>query len=385
MLGRDYRRIKPLSFVISESIAMKRPHISLSCMIAAQVICLAVGLWIHDCFVLSSLEHQSTDSSEPVQQSPALSFTQLSEVLPATRWIALVWIGGLQAGVGYLILSRTFSETSEKYNRTAEQSLQREKDLVRTRNAVIFGLAKLAESRDPDTGYHLEKIACYSTRLATALRRSSRYRSQVTPAFVRQIGISSALHDIGKVGVEDAVLLKPGQLTTDERDRMQLHAQAGGECIREIERRLGNSNFLQLAREIAFCHHERWDGNGYPASLEAEQIPLAARIVAIADVYDALSSKRVYKEAFPHEKCVKIITAESGKQFDPNLVDVFLKIEGQFREIAEQFASQSEDLETLALTKRSTPEEVGKLTPSQETTIKNLLESETETAQPATI
>lgn len=354
-------------------------------MIAAQILCLAVGLWIHDCFVFSSLEQPSAQGMVSVPTTAGAWDQQLSEVLPAARWIALVWIGGLQAGVGYLILSRVFSESSQQYHQTAEQTLQREKDLVRTRNAVIFGLAKLAESRDPDTGYHLEKIACYSTRLATALRRTARYRQQVTPAFVRQIGISSALHDIGKVGVEDAVLLKPGQLTGDERNRMQLHAQAGGECIREIERRLGNSNFLQLAREIAFCHHERWDGQGYPAGLSGEQIPLAARIVAIADVYDALSSRRVYKEAFPHEKCVEIITQESGKQFDPHLVEVFLKIEGQFREIAEQFASQSEDLEDLVLTKCHTPDDVGKLSPSQEKAIKNLLESEADIAEPAAL
>jgi HD-GYP domain-containing protein (c-di-GMP phosphodiesterase class II) len=357
---------------------MHRPLSALWSLVLAQALCLAVGLWIHDGFVISSLEHQIVDApSQPsTSGGTGSAISHVQGVLPVTRWIALVWIGGLQTALAYLILSRAFTQSSETQTRSAELTLQRENDLLRTRNAVIFGLAKLAESRDPDTGYHLEKIACYSTRLAQALRRSPRYRSQVTPAFVRQIGISSALHDIGKVGVEDAVLLKPGQLTAEERERMQMHAIAGGECIREIERRLGNSNFLQLAREIAFCHHERWDGEGYPAGLSGEQIPLAARIVAIADVYDALSSRRVYKEAFSHEKCLEIIREESGKQFDPDIVDIFLKIEKEFREIAEWFASESEHLEVLSLMRLKTPEEVGKLTPSQEEFLKKLLETE---------
>ena len=215
-------------------------------------------------------------------------------------------------------------------------SLQRYGDLLRTRDAVIFGLAKLAESRDPDTGNHLERIAVYSTRLATVLRRNPRYRRQLTPAFVKLIGISSALHDIGKVGIEDSILLKPGQFEEQERLVMQMHVAIGGKCIREIESQLGRSNFLQMAREIAFCHHERWDGSGYPKGLAGEEIPLAARIVAVADVYDALATKRVYKAAFPHAKCVEMIRAEAGKQFDPAVVDAFLEVEAEFRAIAQR-------------------------------------------------
>jgi putative two-component system response regulator len=231
-----------------------------------------------------------------------------------------------------------------KQQQSDGESLQRTQDLVRTRDAVIFGLAKLAESRDPDTGQHLERISHYSTRLASALRRHPRYRDAVTPAFVRLIGISSALHDIGKVGVEDAILLKPDKLTADERARMQEHTLAAGECLKEIERRLAASNFLQMAREIALYHHEWWNGSGYPARLAGEQIPLAARIVAIADVYDALSVRRVYKEALSHRTCVAMIQAEAGTHFDPHLVEVFLQIEPQFQEIARQFADSSNEV-----------------------------------------
>jgi HD-GYP domain-containing protein (c-di-GMP phosphodiesterase class II) len=165
---------------------------------------------------------------------------------------------------------------------------------------------------------------------------------------VKLIGISCALHDIGKVGVPDSVLLKPGPLTDEERSQVQLHAAVGGDCIREIELRLGGSNFLQMAREIAYSHHERWDGSGYPYGRSGEDIPLAARIVAIADVYDSLSTTRVYKPPYPHEKCVSFIRDESGKHFDPRLVDVFLRMEAEFHQISRQFADGIAEITTPA-------------------------------------
>jgi response regulator RpfG family c-di-GMP phosphodiesterase len=241
---------------------------------------------------------------------------------------------------------------------------------------VIFGLAKLAESRDPDTGHHLERIALYSTRIAQAVRRHPKFRDVVTAQFVRTIGISSALHDIGKVGVEDAILLKPGLLTDAERHRIQVHAALGGDCIRQIERRLGNSTFLSMAREIALYHHERWDGQGYPHGLKAEDIPLAARIVSIADVYDALSVKRVYKEALPHEVCIDKIRREAGKQFDPDLVEVFLSIEPQIAEISARLKGQSReqvDLGELFDIAHRTP---ARMTPEQEQLLEKTLAEE---------
>jgi response regulator RpfG family c-di-GMP phosphodiesterase len=258
------------------------------------------------------------------------------------RWITFVWVAGLQSAVAYLIFSRVQTEYCEQRKSAGHYSLQREKDLTRTQHAIIFGLAKLAESRDPETGQHLDRIAHYSTRLSIAMRRLPKYRDQITPAFIRLIGVSSALHDIGKVGVEDQILLKPGALDDDERLRMQLHTRLGSDCIQEIETQLGTLNFLQMAREIALYHHERWDGQGYPTGLAGEEIPLAARIVAIADVYDALSVRRVYKSAIPHEECVDIIRREAGKQFDPDLVEVFLSIADEFSVIARQFSEHLE-------------------------------------------
>ena len=251
--------------------------------------------------------------------------------------ISFLWIGGMQAAVMFLFLSRVRTRYQHAAGRTTAVAEQRQRDLVRTRDAVIFGLAKLAESRDPETGHHLERIASFAVALCNELRANSRFRDTITPEFIRNIAISSALHDIGKVGIEDAILLKPGALTEEEREQMQQHTLIGGDCLQSIERRLAGSNFLEMAREIALYHHEHWNGEGYSRGISGEQIPLPARIVAVADVYDALSVRRVYKEAFPHEKCVEIIREASGRQFDPEIVNAFLRIENQFQRIAEKF------------------------------------------------
>lgn len=265
--------------------------------------------------------------------------TSLLTAFPQASGIAFVWTLVLCAVATYLLSARfSFKETRrrEQHDREALQSAQ---DLLRTRDAVIFGLAKLAESRDPETGDHLERISLYTTCLASALRPYPKYQRIVTPTFIRLLGISSVLHDIGKVGLEDTVLLKPGKLTAAERKQMQQHTLVAGDCLKEIEQRLGASNFLQTAREIALHHHERWDGAGYPTGLAGDTIPLAARIVSICDVYDALRSKRVYKDSFPHEECVRAIRDGAGTQFDPELVEVFLEMESEFAKIAIRFAN----------------------------------------------
>ncbi len=258
---------------------------------------------------------------------------------PAIGGLTWLWTTVLLGITTYMVLARFHDVANRERARSAAEALQQRQKLLRTRDAVIFGLAKLADSRDPETGDHLERISVYSTMLASVLRGHPKYGAQVNPAFVSLIGISSALHDIGKVGVEDRILLKPGPLTAPERKRIQEHATMGGDCLREIEQRLGSSNFLQMAREIALAHHERWDGSGYPSGLKGEAIPLAARIVSIVDVYDALSSRRVYKGPRTHEECVNIIRQAAGMQFDPDLVAVWLGLEGKFRDIARRYAN----------------------------------------------
>ena len=248
--------------------------------------------------------------------------------------VTFIWTAALLGIVAWFLVSRMYAELSSGRMEARVDELRRSHTLVRTREAVIFGLAKLADSRDADTGDHLDRISRYSTALAMVLRRQAKYQHVVTPAFVRLLELSAALHDIGKIGVRDAILLKEGPLTLGERGTMQTHAEIGGDCLKEIEQRLGASNFLQMARQIASCHHERWDGKGYPAGLAGTAIPLAARIVAVADVYDALASRRPYKEPFPHSRCVELIREEAGAAFDPELVEVFLEIEPQFEAVA---------------------------------------------------
>jgi len=266
----------------------------------------------------------------------------LSGSLPAVGAVALFWTCALLTIAVFVLMGRVHDSAERQRERSTAHVMRQAQNLVRTRDAVIFGLAKLADSRHGETGAHLERISAYATALANAARRHPKFASRVTPAFVRLIGISSALHDIGKVGIEDRILLKRGAFTCEERGRMEAHTLVAGECLREIEQRLGSSNFLQMARAIAMSHHERWDGKGYPQGLSGTAIPLAARLTSIADVYDALRTPRVYKPAFPHEECVSIIREEAGRRFDPDLVDVFLTIEGTFRDIADRYRASAE-------------------------------------------
>lgn len=261
--------------------------------------------------------------------------------LPAAAGISLLWIAALQVVILYLTLARINAAYTKQMTESNNKAVQQADELIRTQDAIIFGLAKLADSRDPETGMHLERISMFATRLATAMSRKPRYRDVVTPSFVSLIGISSALHDIGKVGVEDSILKKPGSLTDDERKRMQEHTLIGNECLRQIELRLGQSNFLQMAREIGLNHHERWDGDGYPNQISGSRIPLSARIVAVADVYDALANRRVYKDAYSHQKCVEMIREGAGSHFDPEIVEVFCEVEAEFAQIHKRFGEQA--------------------------------------------
>jgi PAS domain S-box-containing protein len=210
------------------------------------------------------------------------------------------------------------------------------KALQNARSATILGLAKLAEYRDEGTGTHLERIREYAKRLTEEMAENSRHKGIITREFIDDIYQSSILHDIGKVGIPDAILLKPGKLTPDEFEVIKRHTTLGGDAIRAIESRIVGRSFLYLGREIAYNHHEKWDGSGYPRGLQGDQIPLAARIVALADVYDALTTKRFYKEAYSHEKSKRIIVDLRNKQFDPEIVDTFLALEAEFNRIREE-------------------------------------------------
>jgi len=214
-----------------------------------------------------------------------------------------------------------------------QQLLDSYENIKQTRTMTILGLAKLAEYRDQDTGQHLERIMEYTKILTEELRHNPRFSDYITDEYIEDIYISSMLHDIGKVGIPDEILLKPGPLTSEEYEIVKEHSRLGGDALRAVELQVKGKSFLTIGKQICYFHHERWDGKGYPVGLMQEEIPLAARIVALADVYDALTSDRVYKKAISHEDAMEIITKEKGFHFDPSIVEAFQTIEWHFKEI----------------------------------------------------
>ena len=210
--------------------------------------------------------------------------------------------------------------------------------MFQTKDIVIFSLAKLAESRDTETGNHLERIRHFSKLLAERMFALPDNPFRTNRVFIENIFLTSPLHDIGKVGIPDAVLLKPGRFNDAERRAMMEHSRIGYNTLHDALEKYPHTDYLQMGAEIALYHHEKYDGSGYPEGLQGESIPLAARIVALADVYDALTSKRTYKEAYSHREALELIVEDSGSHFDPAIVEVFLQCEEQFSRIRREFA-----------------------------------------------
>jgi len=202
---------------------------------------------------------------------------------------------------------------------------QHAQEIVAIQDAAVFTLAKVAESRDQETGGHLVRMRDYSQILAEELAQDGRYADQISGQFLQDLYRSSPLHDIGKVGIRDEILLKPGRLTPEEFETMQQHTVIGANILDQAVARLRGGGFLAMAALIARFHHERFDGAGYPAGLVAQEIPLPARIVAVADVYDALTSVRPYKPAYPTDEAESIIRRDSGRHFDPVIVEAFCR------------------------------------------------------------
>lgn len=226
---------------------------------------------------------------------------------------------------------------------------------LESRDVTIFALAKLAESRDRETGAHLERMREYCRILGHELSQSPKYQNVVDGDYVQLLYLTSPLHDIGKVGIPDAVLLKPGQLTSAEFEIMKRHSAIGGATLEAATRAYPDAPFLSIAREIALTHHERYNGTGYPNGLRGEEIPLSGRIVAVADVYDALTTRRVYKPKFSHEKTRNMIISESGEHFDPDIVDAFLAREQEFIDVSRRFADSEDAADDGVVTPLSEP------------------------------
>ena len=242
----------------------------------------------------------------------------------------------------------------QNQNQWLEEEIRRrmaENELIK--DVTLYALASLAEVRDQETGYHLHRTQTYLVLLMEHLKNHPRFQADLTELDRQLIAKAAPLHDIGKVGIPDEILLKPSRLTPEEFDIMKTHSQIGGDALLKATQRVleshpddqkdvedhGSLAFLDIARKIALYHHERWDGNGYPEHLAGEAIPVAARLMALVDVFDALSCKRPYKEPFPMEETIAIICEERGKQFDPDVVDAFVVLQDQFIAIANEFAN----------------------------------------------
>jgi response regulator RpfG family c-di-GMP phosphodiesterase len=236
-------------------------------------------------------------------------------------------------------------ETAEKRNedllKTAQALQEKNEQLAATRDVAVYTLAKVAESRDLGTGRHLERICAYSMLLANELQKEPKFCGIIDKEFLTNLRQSSPLHDIGKVSISDSILLKPGRLTPDEFSEMKNHATIGGEILRDVVANRNEATFLKMATIVARYHHERFDGSGYPEGLAGKEIPLAARIVALADVYDALTSERPYKSAYTPESARETIAAQSGLQFDPDVVAAFLRRFDDFVAVGDRYPAEN--------------------------------------------
>ena len=218
------------------------------------------------------------------------------------------------------------------------QKLKEEKmrELTLAQQATIFALAKLAESRDEETGLHLERVREYCLLLAEQLRVNSAYSEKITPEFVETIYHAAPLHDLGKVAIADRILLKPDKLSPEEFETIKTHTVYGAENLQDVYNNYASNIFIGMGIEIALYHHERWDGRGYPDGLVGQNIPLSARIMAVADCYDALRSDRCYRKGFEHQQVRDMIMEESGTHFDPEICKAFVELEDEFARIMKQ-------------------------------------------------
>ncbi|MFT3848785.1 MAG: response regulator [Propionivibrio sp.] len=237
-------------------------------------------------------------------------------------------------------LERLIEERTRKIQEQADELARRSEQIIAAQSATISAFCSLVEARDNETGNHILRTQHYMLALCEIMRLSPNHALELSDENITQIFKSAPLHDIGKVAIPDHILLKPGKLDPDEWEIMKKHAEFGAAAIAAAQGELGNTDtsFLDYARVIALTHHERWDGSGYPRGLAGSDIPLAGRMMAVADVYDALISRRVYKPAFTHDAAMAILAHERGRHFDPEIIDRLQTVSGRFADIARRFA-----------------------------------------------
>ena len=245
-------------------------------------------------------------------------------------------------------LERMVAERTRKIQEQSDELARRSSQIIAAQSATISAFCSLVEARDNETGNHILRTQHYMLALCEVMRLSPHHALELTDENITQIFKSAPLHDIGKVAIPDHILLKPGKLDPAEWEIMKRHAEFGAAAIAAAQGEIGNADtsFLEYARLIALTHHERWDGSGYPRSLSGNDIPLAGRMMAVADVYDALISRRIYKPALSHDEAIAIMIRERGKHFDPEIIDRMLTISGRFADIARRFSDAGLDGES---------------------------------------
>jgi len=295
---------------------------------------------------------QKLKANKATQNIPVIFLTAMTEEKDEAKGLALGAVDYVTKPFSPdLVKARVKNQLVLKQHRDHLEELvqERTRELALTQEVTIYSLASLAETRDPETGGHILRTQRYVRVLAEKLKLNPRFQTFLDDQTIDLLFKSAPLHDIGKVGVLDYILLKPDKLTDGEFEEMKKHTTYGRDALRVAELKLGDNSFMRYAREIACTHQEKWDGSGYPEGLKGEEIPISGRLMAVADVYDALISKRVYKPPFSHQKAVAIIREGKGRHFDPDMVDAFVAVENDFRRIAMEFADSEEEKAMLTL------------------------------------
>lgn len=294
--------------------------------------------------------------ADPVTQHlPVLFLTSLDRVDEETQGFALgaadfihkpfsppVVLARVQTHLALAAARRRLQLRNEDLAREVsertQEVIQQKQEVINAQGATISAFCALAEVRDDETGNHIRRTQEYVRALAEHLRQHPRFRKELTDENIAWLYRSAALHDVGKVAIPDAILHKPGKLTPDEWHIMKRHTEYGRNAIAQAQNEASGSSFLHYGREIAYSHHEKWDGSGYPLGLKGDAIPISARLMAVADVFDALISVRCYKPAFPHEKAMVLIAQGRGQHFDPDVADAALALSAEFQDIAQRFS-----------------------------------------------
>lgn len=299
---------------------------------------------------------KSLKANNRTAQIPIIFLTAKAEVEDETRGLELGAVDYITKPISPPILMarvkthlalKQLQDFLRDQNAYLESEVQkRTQEVIAIQDVTIHAMASMAETRDNETGNHIRRTQNYVKLLAERLRHHPRFESVLNDDKTIQMLFKSApLHDIGKVGIPDAILLKPGRLTAEEFEIMKTHTTLGRDAILHAEKTLGiEVPFLQYAKEIAYSHQEKWDGSGYPEGLSGDSIPVSARLMAVADVYDALVSRRVYKAPMPHDEAVNIMLEGKGKHFDPDVIDAFMHCQEQFKEVGEKYADSEADL-----------------------------------------